>query len=161
MSDKNIKSQLAFGLQQPFYLRAMKILAVDYGLKRCGLAQTDELQIIASGMGAVETPALEAFLGKFLAREKVELIVFGAPRYMDGSPMELEADISDFIRKFSEKYPQVRIERADERFTSKMAMQTMVDAGLRKKDRRNKELVDSISATILLQGFLQSRNTGR
>lgn len=136
----------------------MKLLALDYGQKRTGIAATDELQIIASGLKTVETPQLLTFLKEYLAKNKVECLVVGQPKFMDGKTMEVEEHILAFLQKFSESFPEMKVVRVDERFTSKMAMQTMIDGGLKKKDRGNKALVDEISATLILQSYMESRN---
>ncbi len=132
-------------------------MALDYGTKRTGIAITDELQMIASGLTTVETPKLLPFLKKYFSEEKVEQVLVGEPKQRDGSHSNVEADIQKFLKKFSEVFPQYPIQRVDERFTSKMAFQTMIDSGLKKKQRRNKALIDEISATIILQDFLNRK----
>ena len=134
-----------------------RILAIDYGKKRTGIAVTDELQIIASGLTTVPTDELLEFLESYLAKEKVELFLVGEPKQMDSSASESEILIKPFIEKLKNKFPTIAIERVDERFTSKMAFQTMIDSGLKKKQRQNKALIDEISATIILQSYLYSR----
>ncbi|TQD40105.1 Holliday junction resolvase RuvX [Haloflavibacter putidus] len=131
-----------------------RILALDFGTKRTGIAVTDELQIIASGLTTVKTPDLLTFLKDYFAKEKVETMVVGEPTQKDGSPSQSEEAIQEFLKEFKEKFPQMPIERADERYTSKMAMETMINSGIKKKKRRNKELIDEISATIILQNYL-------
>lgn len=131
-----------------------RILALDYGQKRTGIAVTDELQLIASGLTTVNTPDLLDFLTDYFKNENVERVLVGEPKRMDDSPSESEVYIQEFLKKFSEKFPDMPLERVDERFTSKMAVQTMIDSGLKKKKRRNKALVDEISATIILQTWL-------
>ena len=131
-----------------------RILALDYGTKRTGVAVTDELKMIASGLTTVETTELLEFLKDYFSKEKVERILVGEPKRMDDSHSQSEVHIQEFLKKFSEKFPQMPVERVDERFTSKMAVQTMIDSGLKKKKRRNKALVDEISATIILQTWL-------
>ncbi|MDX1544716.1 MAG: Holliday junction resolvase RuvX [Christiangramia sp.] len=131
-----------------------RILALDYGTKRTGIAVTDELKMIASGLTTVQTPELLGFLEDYFRNEKVERVLVGEPKRMDDSPSQSEAYIQDFLKKFSEKFPDMPVERVDERFTSKMAVQSMIDSGLKKKKRRNKALVDEISATIILQTWL-------
>ncbi len=131
-----------------------RILALDFGTKRTGIAVTDELQIIASGLTTVKTPELLDFLKDYFAKEKVETIVVGEPTQKDGSPSQSEEAIQEFLNEFKEKFPQMPVERADERYTSKMAMETMINSGIKKKKRRNKELIDEISATIILQNYL-------
>ncbi|AVR45823.1 Holliday junction resolvase RuvX [Christiangramia fulva] len=131
-----------------------RILALDYGKKRTGIAVTDELQLIASGLTTVQTPDLINFLSEYFKKEKVERVLVGEPKRMDHSPSESEVYIQEFLKKFSEKFPDMPLERVDERFTSKMAVQSMIDSGLKKKKRRDKALVDEISATIILQTWL-------
>ena len=131
-----------------------RILALDYGLKRTGIAVTDELQIIASGLTTVQTSELLLFLKDYIAKENVDLILIGEPKQMNNEPSESEVYIKDFINKFEKELPNMPYQRVDERYTSKMAFQTMIDSGLKKKQRRNKELIDEISATIILQTYL-------
>lgn len=131
-----------------------RILAIDFGSKRTGIAVTDELQIIASGLTTVPTSELLSFLEKYFSQEKVELVLIGEPKQMNNTASESEIGIREFLKKFSEKFPEKELKRIDERFTSKMAVQTMIDSGLKKKKRQNKALVDEISATIILQSYL-------
>jgi putative Holliday junction resolvase len=131
-----------------------RILAFDFGTKRVGIAVTDELQLIASGLKTVETKNVFTFLSDFLKKEKVSLFVVGEPKQMNNLPSESEIYIKDFIKDLTEKFPEIPIERVDERFTSKMAVQTMVSAGFKKKYRQDKSLIDQISATIILQTYL-------
>lgn len=133
-----------------------RILAIDYGTKRTGIAITDELQLIASGLTTVSTTELIPFLANYFASEKVELVLVGEPKQMDGTASTVEESILKFLKKFSEKFPTMIVKRFDERFTSKMAFQTMIDSGLKKKQRQNKALIDEISATIILQDYLHS-----
>ncbi len=134
-----------------------RILALDYGNKRTGIAITDELQLIASGLTTVATSELMDFLKKYIASEKVELVLVGEPKQKDGTHSNIEEEIQKFLKKFSEVFPDLNIKRVDERYTSKMAFQTMIDSGLKKKQRQNKALVDEISATIILQQFLYNK----
>ena len=134
-----------------------KILAMDYGAKRTGIAVTDEMQIIASGLTTVATGSLLDFLASYLKEEQVELFLIGEPRKHDNSPSEIEAEIRPFISKLQSKFPGIPVERVDERFTSKMAFQSMIDGGLSKGKRRDKALIDEISATIILQSYLSAR----
>jgi putative Holliday junction resolvase len=134
-----------------------RILAFDFGTKRVGIAVTDELQLIASGLKTVETKDVFTFLSDFLKKEKVSLFVVGEPKQMNNLPSESEVYIKDFIKELIEKFPEIPIERVDERFTSKMAVQTMVSAGFKKKYRQDKSLIDQISATIILQTYLNRR----
>lgn len=131
-----------------------RIIALDYGTKRTGIAVTDELQMIASGLTTVPTVDLLAFLKKYFSEEKVELVLLGEPKQMDNTASQSEVGIQEFLKKFTVAFPQMKLERVDERFTSKMAFQSMIDSGLKKKQRRNKALVDEISATIILQSYL-------
>lgn len=131
-----------------------RILAIDYGKKRTGIAVTDPMQIIASGLTTVETKDIWKFLEAYLTVEPVEIIVVGEPKQMDYTDSELGVVIHAFAKALQEKYPHILIKRVDERFTSKMAFQTMIDSGLSKGKRRNKALVDEIAATIMLQSFL-------
>jgi putative Holliday junction resolvase len=131
-----------------------RIVALDFGKKRTGIAVTDELQIIASGLTTVVTSELIPFLKEYLQKETVEMIVVGKPKQMDYTDSESEALIAPFLKKLTALFPAIPIQRVDERFTSKMAFQTMIDSGLNKKQRQNKALVDEISATIILQSYL-------
>lgn len=133
-----------------------RILAIDYGKVRTGIAVTDELQIIASGLTTVPSKELITFLKDYISKENVELFLVGEPKQMDNSPSESEALIVPFLEKLSKAFPKTPITRVDERFTSKMAFQTMIDSGLKKKQRKNKSLVDEISATLILQSYLYS-----
>jgi len=131
-----------------------RILALDYGGKRTGIAVTDEFQIIASGLATVATKELLPYLEKYFETENVELVLVGEPKQMDNTPSQSEAAILEFLKKFKEKFPLMEMKRVDERFTSKMAVKTMIDSGLKKKKRQNKALLDEISATIILQTYL-------
>ena len=130
-----------------------RILALDFGTKRTGIAVTDELQLIASGLTTVNTKELLDFLKKYFAEENVELILLGEPKRMNNEASHVEAEILKF-RESLEKITSIPIKRVDERCTSKMAAQTMLDSGLKKKQRKNKALLDEISATIILQTYL-------
>lgn len=131
-----------------------RILALDYGSKRTGVAITDEMKLIASGLTTVATSELMDFLKKYNASEKVELVLVGEPKQKDGTHSSIEEEIQKFLKKFSKVFPDLDVKRVDERYTSKMAFQTMIDSGLKKKQRKNKALVDEISATIILQDYL-------
>lgn len=133
-----------------------RLLAIDYGTKRTGIAVTDELQIIASGLTTVSTPDLILFLKDYVSKETVDKIVVGLPKQMDNTHSESEVYIQKFLVKLEKQIPNIPIVRVDERFTSKMAFQTMIDGGLSKKQRRNKALVDEISATLILQSYMSS-----
>ncbi len=134
-----------------------QILAMDYGAKRTGIAVTDDMQIIASGLTTVATESLLDFLDSYVKKEKVELFLIGEPKQRDNSPSDIEYEIRPFLKKLSARFPDIPIERVDERFTSKMAFQTMIDSGMSKGKRKNKALVDEISATIILQSYLSGR----
>ena len=131
-----------------------RILALDYGQKRTGIAVTDELQIIASGLTTVPTDELMDFLKDYTGKENVELILIGEPKQMNNEASESEVFIEKFIEKYKTEIPGIPFKRVDERFTSKMAFQTMIDSGLKKQQRKNKALVDEISATLILQSYL-------
>ncbi len=132
-----------------------RILALDYGAKRTGVAVTDDYRMIASGLTTVPTSDLIEFLRDYLQKENVDIIVVGEPKQMNNDPSESEALIQPFLSKLKDVFPKITLARQDERFTSKMAFQTMLDSGITKKKRRNKALVDEISATIILQDFLK------
>jgi putative Holliday junction resolvase len=138
-------------------IRMARILALDYGEKRTGIAVTDELQIIASGLITVKTDKLIKFLIDYTNKEQVELFIVGLPKQMNNSDSESEKHILSFLKQLKKSLPKIPIKRIDERFTSKIAFQTMIDSGLKKKQRRNKGLVDEISATIILQSYLYSK----
>lgn len=132
-----------------------RILSIDYGRKRTGLAVTDPLQIIAGGLATVSTSELFDWLKNYIAREQVERIVIGEPRQMDGSPSENLARVQQFVNRWRKAVPDVPIEFYDERFTSVMAHKAMLDGGLKKKARQDKALVDEISATIILEDYMR------
>lgn len=134
-----------------------RILAIDFGKKRTGIAITDELKIIASGLTTIHTDDLIPFLKAYILKEKVELFIVGKPKQMNNSDSESEVLILPFLKKLAKAIPQIPVKRIDERFTSKMAFQTMIDGGLKKKQRRDKGLVDEISATIILQSYLYNQ----
>ncbi|WP_299531264.1 Holliday junction resolvase RuvX [Ulvibacterium sp.] len=134
-----------------------RFLALDYGKKRTGIAVTDELKLIASGLTTVPTHELFTFLTEYLKNETVDQIIVGEPKQMDNTPSETEALIAPFLKRLSLKFPEIPVDRQDERFTSKMAFRTMIDSGLKKKQRRNKALVDEISATLILQDYLNKK----
>lgn len=131
-----------------------RILAIDYGQKRTGLAVTDELQIIASGLATVPSETVLTFLKDYFNKEEVTKVLIGEPKQMNGEPSQSAAIITDFVTRFSKAFPEMKVIRVDERFTSKMAFQSMIDSGLKKKQRQNKALLDEISATIMLQDYL-------
>jgi putative Holliday junction resolvase len=134
-----------------------RILAIDYGQKRVGIAVTDELQLIANVLTTVDVQDVFSFLKEYTQKETVSLFLVGEPKQMDYTDSTAAKYIAPFVKRLRLEFPTIAIERADERFTSKMAFQTMLDAGLGKKARQNKALVDSISATILLQTYLESK----
>ena len=136
----------------------MRILSIDYGKKRTGLAITDPLQIIAGGLGTVETSVLFEYIEAYIQREQVERIVIGKPMQPNGQPSENMVRVENFFNRWRKAHPEIPIEYYDERFTSVLAHRAMIDGGVKKKTRReNKGLVDEISATIILQDYLQSR----
>ena len=135
-----------------------RILAVDYGGKRVGLAVTDTLQMIAGGLTTVATKEIFIFLKNYFAKEIVECVVVGEPKRLNNTETHSTEMTEKFVKELKQKYPSLKVERMDERFTSKMAFQTMIDGGLKKKDRRNKETVDMVSATIILQSYMEELN---
>ncbi|MGB1169847.1 MAG: Holliday junction resolvase RuvX [Flavobacteriaceae bacterium] len=134
-----------------------RILAIDYGEVRTGIAVTDQLQIIASGLITVKTEDLIKFLIDYTHKEQVELFIVGLPKQMNNTESESEKHILNFLKQLKISLPKIPVKRIDERFTSKIAHQTMIDSGMKKKQRRNKGLVDEISATIILQSYLYSK----
>lgn len=134
-----------------------RILAFDIGRKRTGVAATDPLKIIANGLTTIPTDTVVDFLSQYLNKENVELIVIGQPKQMNNQPSEAVKYIEPVVNRIRKIFPNLKIELVDERFTSKMAFQTMIDGGLKQKDRQNKALVDTISATIILQSYMESR----
>ena len=134
-----------------------RILSIDYGQKRTGLAVTDPLQIIAGGLATVSTSGLFDWLKAYLAKEPVERIIIGEPKQTNGQPSENLVRVQQFVNRWEKAFPEVPIEYYDERFTSVLAHQAMIDGGLKKKARQDKALVDEISATIILQDYLESK----
>lgn len=134
-----------------------RLLSIDYGKKRAGVAVSDPLQIIANGLTTVETSKIFDFLDEYLQKEEVSCIVVGLPKQMNNEPSENMKRVEPFVNRLRKLYPRISVEYWDERFSSKMAEQAMRDAGLKKKERQNKELVDEISAAIILQGYMESR----
>ena len=134
-----------------------RILAIDYGRKRVGIAVSDPLQLIANGLITVQTSHVMSFLTDYTSKENVELFLVGLPKQMNNMPSESMRYIEPFVSSLKKAFPSVPVQYVDERFTSVLAHRTMLDAGLKKKDRQNKALVDEISATIILQSFLESR----
>ncbi len=134
-----------------------QILAIDYGKKRTGIAVTDNLQIIASGLTTVETKNIFSFLTTYLKTENVVLFIVGKPKQMNNTESESEKFIKPFVETLKKTFPKIPVKRIDERFTSKIAFKTMIDSGLKKKQRKNKALIDKISATIILQSYLSQK----
>lgn len=135
-------------------INGSRLMAIDYGGKRTGIAVTDEMQMIASGLTTVATKELFAFLTDYFSKENVEKVVIGEPKRLNNEPSQIADEIVKFVEKFKQQFATIEVVRMDERFTSKMAFQTMIDSGLKKKQRQNKALVDEIAATILLQDYL-------
>jgi putative Holliday junction resolvase len=132
-----------------------RILAIDYGLKRTGLAVTDPLKIIATGLTTVESKQLVIFLKNYFSKEEVELIIIGEPKNLDDSDTHATSLVRKIITELQKNFPSIPIKTVDERFTSKMASRAMIEMGLKKKQRQNKALVDEIAATIMLQDYLK------
>ena len=133
-----------------------RILSIDYGKKRTGIAVTDPLQIIATGLTTVETPKLFSFLKDYFSKEPVELILMGEPKNWDDTDTHATPLVKKAVERLKKEFPAIPIKMVDERFTSKMASQAMIEMGLKKKQRQNKALVDEIAATIMLQEYLRS-----
>ena len=134
-----------------------RILAIDFGKKRVGLAVTDPLQLIASKLTTVASHQIFDFLKDYFQKEQVEKVIIGYPLQMNNEASEAVLYINPFLKRFQKLYPDMPIEQVDERFTSRMAFQTMIDAGLKKKDRQNKATIDAVSATIILQSYLEQK----
>lgn len=134
-----------------------QILAIDYGKKRCGLAATDDLRLIASGLDVVNTNVLMAYLKGYFSQNKVDVLVVGQPVDLRGDMSEIEGDILQFIEEFKEEFPTIIVERFDERFTSKIASYFISQSGKNKKQRQEKGLIDKISATLILQQYLEQK----
>ena len=133
-----------------------RIMAIDYGIKRTGLAVTDPLGIIASGLDTVETPKLMSYIENYTRRETVDRFVVGDARHMDNTPSESARYIEPFVVALKAKFPDIPVDRVNERFTSKMAFQSMIDSGMSKKKRRDKAIIDTVSAVLILQSFMRS-----
>ena len=131
-------------------------MAIDYGKVRTGLAVTDPVRIIATALTTVETSKLMAYIKDYCAREEVDLFVVGEAKHMDNTPSESMKLIEPFVQQLKEAFPDKEVARIDERFTSKMAFQTMIDSGLKKKQRQNKGMIDQIAATIMLQDYMKT-----
>ena len=138
----------------------MRVLAFDYGTKRIGIAVTDPLQIIATGLDTIHPKDIIEYLKKYLSTEQVELFVVGEPRQMNGNPSQSAPHIKGFITTLNKNFPEIPVEQIDERFTSKMASAVVAQSGFKKTDRQNKERLDTISATIILQTHLQKKSMG-
>ena len=134
-----------------------KIMAIDYGKKRCGIAVTDDMQIIASGLETIETSDIFEFLKKYFVENQVDSIVVGLPTDLKGNLSEVETEILKFLERFKSEFPEVEVHRLDERFTSKMASFFISQSGKSKKKREEKGLIDKVSATIILQNFLEQK----
>lgn len=134
-----------------------RVLSIDYGLKRVGLAVTDPMQIIANSLTTVDTPQIFDYLKKYFAAEKVEKVIVGLPKQLNNQPSESMPWVEKFVSDFTKLFPEIPVQYIDERFTSKMAVQAMVQGGMKKKDRQNKAMIDTLSATILLQSYLDSK----
>jgi putative Holliday junction resolvase len=132
-----------------------RIMAIDYGTKRVGIAVTDSSRIIATGLKTVSAKDIISFLKEYFSKEQVDCLVLGEPKKLDNTPSDSAKYVEQFLVSLKKNFPDLKIERIDERFSSQMAFQTMIDSGLKKKDRQNKELVDEISATILLQSYME------
>ena len=136
-------------------------MAIDYGRVRTGLAVTDPVRIIATALATVPTPTLLSYIKDYCAREEVDIFVVGEAKHMDNSPSESMQYIEPFITQLTNAFPEKEIARVDERFTSKMAFQTMIDSGLKKKQRQNKGMIDQIAATLILQTYMNTLNNRR
>ena len=135
-----------------------KAIGIDYGKKRVGIAISDSLQIIASALTTIDTPNIFTFLKDLLEKEEIDCFVVGEPKNLDGTPTDSTVITKEFVAKLSKKYPHISIKRIDERFTSKIAKQSILDAGIKKMKRRDKALVDKVSAAIILQSYLDANN---
>ena len=164
----NYKTTKPYKLSQPLnsqpstpknsYLQMPRILSIDYGKKRTGIAVTDPLQIIATGLTTVDSQELIPFLKKYFLQEEVELIVIGDPKNLDDSDTHATPLVKQIIKRMEKEFPLIPIKKVDERFTSKMAKQAMLEMGMKKKDRRNKRTVDEIAATIMLQEYMEGNS---
>ncbi|MAS29579.1 MAG: Holliday junction resolvase RuvX [Flavobacteriaceae bacterium] len=134
------------------------LISIDYGSKKTGLATTDIKKLIASALATIQTKDIISYLKKFNERNPIEKFIVGEPKQKDGSPSIIETEISSFINSLSLNFPLISIERYDERYTSKIALDILIKSGAKKKKRKNKNLIDKISATIILQSYLESKN---
>jgi len=135
-----------------------KALGIDYGTKRTGIAITDAMQIIASGLTTVATHNLDDFIADIVAKETIECFVLGDPKNLDGTATDSTGHVNGFLKRLQKKYPQIPVHQVDERFTSKIAKQSILASGIKRKGRQNKALVDEVSATIILQDFLDYKS---
>ncbi len=135
-------------------------MALDYGTVRVGVAVTDPQQIIANGLDTIPTAKILEFLTEYLKKETVDCIVIGEPKHEDNTPSQSAGVIEQFIVLLKQKFPAIPIQRVDERYTSRMAFQAMIDGGMKKKDRRDKAMIDKISATLILQTYMQMKQNG-
>ena len=138
-----------------------RILAIDYGKKRIGLAVSDPLQLIANRLTTIASNTIWDFLSDYFMKEEVNTVVVGYPRQMNNEASEAVRYINPFLKKFQIKYPEIKLELQDERFTSKMAFQSMIDGGIKKQKRQDKSMIDAVSATIILQGYLEQIRNNR
>ncbi|MEM6725505.1 MAG: Holliday junction resolvase RuvX [Bacteroidota bacterium] len=139
-----------------FYICPMsRIMAIDYGTKRVGVAVTDPLKIVANGLDTVSNDEIMAFLEQYLAEESVETIVVGEPMHLDGRPAQIAVEVNDFVQRLKKKFPTIKIDRFDERFTSQDAKQIILRSGAKQKKRRDKSLIDKVSAVLILQGYME------
>lgn len=136
-----------------------RIMAIDYGKKRVGIAVTDPMQIIASGLTTVSAAEAPKYILNYAEKEPLELLVVGEPRHLDNKLNEVEKEIQSFLSKLRKLLPELPVKRVDERFTSSIAMDSLIAGGVKKKDRRKKELLDEVSATVILQSYMSSKNT--
>ncbi|MDR2684026.1 MAG: Holliday junction resolvase RuvX [Prevotellaceae bacterium] len=134
-----------------------RLVSIDYGKKRTGIAVTDTLQLIANGLTTIETAELLPFFKEYLQKEEVEKIIIGYPKHLNNTPAEIVAEIEDFAKILKQNFSEIEIDFFDERFTSKLAFQTMLASGISQKQRKNKALIDKISATIILQNYLENK----
>ena len=138
-----------------------RYLSIDYGTKRCGIAVTDPLKMLASGLETVASHELMLYLEAYFQKEQVDCVVVGKPMRTDNTPSESFIHVTRFVQAFKKRFPEMRVEWMDERFTSKLAVQAMVDGGMKKSERSKKENIDKISAAIILQSFLEEENNSK
>ncbi|MGL5891946.1 MAG: Holliday junction resolvase RuvX [Bacteroidia bacterium] len=133
-----------------------RLLAIDYGTKRCGIAVSDPLKMIATGLTTVHSKDLLNWLADYIKKEPVETFIVGEPKRLNGQPTDATQHVEAFVKHLRKQFPEIPVQRIDERFTSKIAFRSLIDSGLGKKDRQNKALIDEVSAVILLQSFMES-----